>query len=218
MDYSHWVLGCSFIATCFLKKGVVFASQPATMGANVNEITATFCSLPDTTVFTVALEADVVKDNGNNHISNVAVANPAWTFKTADNTVPAITEWLPVVTNAEKSVTISVKASEVVDKVAGKKVTIVNGTVNLVFDVADMVTADGGKTWTKVVDNLLDKTTYTVTVEAGAFRDKSCAPNPTALAMLISVIAPITIREYVKNFFIVVSFRKNVSGVMCYVL
>jgi len=165
-----------------MKGSTVFASQPAVMGANLNTIKATFCNLPDTTVFTIAFDADVVKDNGNNHISNVATTNPAWTFKTADNTAPAIVEWKPVVNNAENSVTISVKANEKVDAVAGKKVTIVNGTANLVFDVSDMATADGGYTWTKFVDNLAEKTTYTVTVEAGAFKDKSCDPNPTEVA------------------------------------
>ncbi len=158
--------------------GEIFASTPAVVGEDVNFITAEFCGLPDTTVFFISLDEAAVYDNGNNTLPNAEIALAEWTFTTADNTPPVLAAIGPAGDDEESTVTLTVEASEVVVPVEGKKIVVSNGGPAMLFDVTDMETEDG-MTFTLVVEDLEDVTTYDVTFEAGAFEDLSCDPNAT---------------------------------------
>jgi len=157
----------------------IFASAAAVVGEDVNTITAEFCELPDTTVFFISLDSAAVNDNGNNQLPNAMIALEEWTFATGDNTAPELTAIGPAGDAEESDVTLEVLASEEVVAVAGKKVILSDGVTSWEFDATEMLT-DDGMTFTLDVEGLEDLTTFTVTVEAGAFEDLSCEPNATA--------------------------------------
>lgn len=161
----------------------IFASMPATVsGDDMNTISAEFCDLPDTTVFMISVDTNAVKDNGNNALANMEIADPSWTFATADNTLPVVTGLAPAGDTIESMTMIVVEATEYVMPVEGKMV-MVEGLDT--FDVTEMVSEDGWK-YMLAVEGLEDETTYTVTIEAGAFQDSSCAMNVTAEATVWS--------------------------------
>ncbi len=161
----------------------IFASMPATVsGDDMNTFSAEFCNLPDTTVFMISVDTNTVKDNGNNVLANIEIADPTWTFATADNTLPVVTGLAPAGDTIESMDMIEVMASEYVVPVEGKMV-MVEGLDT--FDVTEMVSEDGWK-YMLAVEGLEDETTYTVTIEAGAFQDSSCAMNVTAEATVWS--------------------------------
>jgi hypothetical protein len=161
--------------------GVIVASTMAVVDpSDPNRITAEFCNLADTTVYSISLDADAVHDLGNNMLPNAMIVF-ADVFETADNTVPVLSAIGPAAGDTESSVVLTVKANEKVNPVAGKKITISNGTTVVEYLVTTMVSSDW-MTYTLPVSGLMDKTTYTVMVEAGAFADMSCDPNATVVA------------------------------------